>query len=1070
MRRTLTTRSFVSVLSIVVISAVAGCRGSDTSAGTTPVNSNGPRITAVQYIDLDSNGVDADDIMIVTFDKAVYIGTGAESAFEFGSNFDALGTNASVVQSVPGSVRAEVTLGTAPSFVAASSTLDIVAAGSARIRDENGETARPAVTAATISDFTTTAPTLVAARYSDSDLDGTVNVGDTLLCEFDKPITVPAGATVANNFEFSVTNDVFGGGASVEPFRSLSSNRGALITLGTTPKLTVSGTFDAAVTADGSPSNVKAASVGAIEITDTLAAGANDITADTSVDVEILDSNRLSSGREGSVFLGNVDATSGNVTAHGYYSPGGAHHYLGNVTISGSTVAVDLFCVADTANNRVLIYDGKPSGNNADATVVLGQSSFSANGANQSDTTVIAPTESSFSSPEDVHYHAPTNQLFVSDSGNHRVLVWSDVFDGATGALTLGNADPADLVIGQFDFLSNDANQGMTLPTSRTLSNPQGIHAAGGQLAIADTGNNRVLLWSSIPTTNAEAASVVLGQTNFAAALVNGGGAVGAATLSGPADVFIDPALQVFNQAGGVLVADSGNNRVLLYGTSSPATGASADAALGQVNLTSSAAATTAAGLSNPTGVVALDGAGGGPTGRIFVADQENHRVMAYTFNPDDALGAAAAEPQSGDAGAQIAQAAATDGNENRGSASATAAANSLAFPSRVALDEGTEARLFVADRGNHRLLEFGGPPVADTSATIVQGQPSFVTSQPNGHLMHEPTSVAFTANQMFVADTLNSRVLIYTSVPTSGNPTPNFVVGQNNVNQTLANQGAATPSAATLNAPEGVATDGTRLVVADTGNNRVLIYNTIPAADGASANVVLGQAAFTGALPNSGGISGARLFSPVDVAISGTKLIICDRDNHRVLIYNDITTVSTGSAADIVVGQDDFTSKNPNQGNSAADDSLDTPVDAMVVSSKLYIVDQGNNRVLVYATVPSASALSADSVLGQSSFVATVTGSAASDLNAPTGVASDGTHFIVSDGGNNRVLLFKTIPTTKANATSVLGQPGGGQVLINQGGASPSATSAWSPQGVFYNGLDLWFADRENSRVVRMR
>lgn len=1068
--RNLMMRSTVSALSLIVIAALAGCRGSSPTPGATPANSTGPRVSAVNYIDLDGNGVDQNDLLVITFDEVVYISAGAISALEFASNFDSFGTDPEVYQSIPGSDTIEVVLGAAPFFAAGSSAVNVVEAGSTRIRDVDGEPAREASTDVTITDFTATAPTLVAASYNDADLDGTVNAGDTLRCDFDKPIAIAGGATVANNFALSVTNDTFGAGATLTAFRPLSTNRGAIITLGTNPRVTVSGTYDAAVTADGSPSNVKVQSVGAIEITDTLAAGANDITADTSVDLALHSSSRMQNGRDASIFLGNVDGATGNVTAHGFYSPAGVNHYLGNITIGGNTFAVDLFFVADTDNNRVLIYDGKPTGNSADATVVLGQSSFSENEANQTDAAGAEAGSATLSAPQDVHFHAATNQLFVTDSGNNRVVVWSGVVDGTTGALALMNGDTADLVLGQADFTGNDANQGFASPTSRTLSNPQGIHAAGGQLAVADAGNHRVLIWSTIPVASNEASSVVLGQTDFASALANQGGAVAAGTLSGPVDVFIDPSLTVFNQNGIVLVADTGNNRVLLWGSSSPATGEAADVAYGQANLTASAAATTAAGLSGPTGVVALDGAGGGPTGRIWIADRGNHRVMAYTFNPDDAQGATAAEPQTGDAGAQIGQALATDGGENRGSASVTAAANSFAFPRRVALDEGTETRLFVADQNNHRVVEFTGPPVTDTSAVIVQGQPSFVTSQPNGHLMHEPTSVAFTANQMFVADTLNNRVLIYSTVPTSGNPTPDFVVGQNNLNQTLANQGAAAPTSSTLSAPQGVCTDGTRLVVADTGNNRVLIYNTIPAADGVAANVVLGQAAFTSALPNAGGISGARLFSPVDVEISGTKLFICDRDNHRVLIYNDITAVATGAVADVVVGQDDFTSRNPNQGDVVAVDTLDTPVDATVISSALYIVDQGNHRVVVYTTVPTSNTPDADRVLGQSSFTAADAGTTVADLNTPTAIASNGTFLAISDGGNHRVLLYTAIPTSKDAADVVFGQRGGGQVQINQGLAAPTPATVWSPQGIFYNGLDLWIADRENSRVLRMR
>ena len=53
-------------------------------------------------------------------------------------------------------------------------------------------------------------------------------------------------------------------------------------------------------------------------------------------------------------------------------------------------------------------------------------------------------------------------------------------------------------------------------------------------------------------------------------------------------------------------------------------------------------------------------------------------------------------------------------------------------------------------------------------------------------------------------------------------------------------------PKAKSMRGPQGVWIQNGRLYVADTQNNRVLIYNQIPTANGASADVVLGQPDFT--------------------------------------------------------------------------------------------------------------------------------------------------------------------------------------------------------------------------------
>ena len=54
------------------------------------------------------------------------------------------------------------------------------------------------------------------------------------------------------------------------------------------------------------------------------------------------------------------------------------------------------------------------------------------------------------------------------------------------------------------------------------------------------------------------------------------------------------------------------------------------------------------------------------------------------------------------------------------------------------------------------------------------------------------------------------------------------------------------TPNAKSMRGPQGVWIQNGRLYVADTQNNRVLIFNRIPTSNGAAADVVLGQPDFT--------------------------------------------------------------------------------------------------------------------------------------------------------------------------------------------------------------------------------
>jgi len=105
---------------------------------------------------------------------------------------------------------------------------------------------------------------------------------------------------------------------------------------------------------------------------------------------------------------------------------------------------------------------------------------------------------------------------------------------------------------------------------------------------------------------------------------------------------------------------------------------------------------------------------------------------------------------------------------------------------------------------------------------------------------------------------------------------------------------------AATIDDPKGLVVVGTKLIVADEGNNRVLIFNFLPTVNNQSADVVIGQASFSGSLANRGGAVAANtLNQPYDVTTDGTKLFITDSGNNRILIYNSLPAVN-GASADV--------------------------------------------------------------------------------------------------------------------------------------------------------------------------
>jgi len=99
-----------------------------------------------------------------------------------------------------------------------------------------------------------------------------------------------------------------------------------------------------------------------------------------------------------------------------------------------------------------------------------------------------------------------------------------------------------------------------------------------------------------------------------------------------------------------------------------------------------------------------------------------------------------------------------------------------------------------------------------------------------------------------------------------------------------------------------GIASDGKHFLLADTRNNRILIWNKLPVGN-EEPDIVLGQPNF---YSNSPGCSRSKLRWPVAVATDGKRIIVADTNNHRILIWNKYPK-KNGAPADIVLGQKDF-------------------------------------------------------------------------------------------------------------------------------------------------------------------
>lgn len=194
-------------------------------------------------------------------------------------------------------------------------------------------------------------------------------------------------------------------------------------------------------------------------------------------------------------------------------------------------------------HNRLLIWNTLPTVSGTQPDLVIGQPNF----------TTCTTAASATASVTGSIYGAWTDgvKLVVADGLFNRVLIWN-TFPTVSG-------QAADVVLGQPDMLSSAVNNTPSAPgtvSAQSFYYPTDVTSNGFQLFIGDSNNNRILVWNSFPTSNQQAADVVLGQAGFGTSTQSLGGATG---LNGGTC-----GLAIFK--GQSLVADDCfNNRVLIW-------------------------------------------------------------------------------------------------------------------------------------------------------------------------------------------------------------------------------------------------------------------------------------------------------------------------------------------------------------------------------------------------------------------------------------------------------------------------------------------------------------------------
>ncbi len=272
--------------------------------------------------------------------------------------------------------------------------------------------------------------------------------------------------------------------------------------------------------------------------------------------------------------------------------------------------------------------------------------------------------------------------------------------------------------------------------------------------------------------------------------------------------------------------------------------------------------------------------------------------------------------------------------------------------------------------------------------------------------------------------------------------------------------------------APRGVCLTNHMLLVSDTGRNRVFIWHDLPQTPHATPDVVIGQPDDTHSARNQGDghASASSLQYPSGLWSDGQRLVVADAWNHRVLIWHQLPT-QHHQPADVVLGQPDFDSNQPNMSGVGATPDAHTlywPYGVHSDGQRLWIADTGNRRVLYFDRIPVQHCSPADGVIGQADFRARDYDPLHATWPYSVKISPQGA-LAIADPQYYRILVWPHWQSAfRQQADWLIGQPNFQANGMNQYGLAPQAhTLSWCYDACFTSDERLLAADTGNSRIL---
>jgi sugar lactone lactonase YvrE len=538
-------------------------------------------------------------------------------------------------------------------------------------------------------------------------------------------------------------------------------------------------------------------------------------------------------------------------------------------------------------------------------------------------------TAATFNVPTDIT--SDGTDLYVTDSGNNKIRK----IVTATG------------VVSSFTGVASTAGAGGAVDgagTAATFSYPFSITADSANLYVTDYGNQKI-------RKIVIATGVVSSFTGVASTV----GVTGALDSAGATATF-NWLRGITTDGTNLYVTDSGNNKirmiVIATGVVSSVTGVANTAGVAGTADGAGAAAT----FNWPQGITATAG------GMLYVADGRGmiRRVVRSTAEVGTLAGSAYG----------------VDG---------TGATASFSGPHSVTSDG---VNLYVADSANNKIRKI---VIATGVVTTLAGTGVAGAADGAGAaaMFDAPYGITTDGTNLYVADDNNNKIrkiVIATGVVSS-------VTG---VANTAGATGAADgPGAtATFYYPHGITTDGTNLYVADSYNNKirkiVIATGVVSSLTGlANTAVVAGSA--------DGAATAATLDFPWGITTDGTNLYVADWGNDYKIRQIEIATGKVGTLAGAVYTPGVPGVNTAVDGPGAAA-TFSEPQGITCDGTNLYVVDQSNNKIrkIVIATGVVSSLTGVTNTTGVAG--AADGAGAVATFNFPHAITTDGSSLYVAD------------------------------------------------------------------------